>query len=276
MAYAAGATGTALAPVAPVEIDYPSSDGEPLAESYFQLIPLFYAFDALRRRYADREDVFVAADLLIYYRRGTRESVAPDVFVVLGAENRPRHTYLLWQEPKGPDFVLEITSASTREKDQGPKRETYRRLGVREYWQFDPTGDYLRPPLQGLELIGGRYQRLPAEELADGTLRLESKVLELEVRQEAAGLRLYDPVTRSYLLSSAEEQQGRLRAEQRWQMEAAARRQAEAAQSQAEARLHDEAAARRQAEAAQRQAEAAQSQAEARIAALEALLRERG
>ena len=276
MAYAAGATGTALAPVAPVEIDYPSSDGEPLAESYFQLIPLVYAFDALRRHYAHRDDVFVAADLLIYYQRRTKKSVAPDVFVVFGAENRPRHSYLLWQEPKGPDFVLEVTSASTQDKDQGPKRETYRRLGVREYWQFDPTGDYLRPPLQGLELIGGRYQRLPAEELADGTLRLESKVLGLEVRQEAAGLRLYDPVTRSYLLSSAEEQQGRLRAEQRWQMEAAARRQAEAAQSQAEARLHDEAAARRQAEAAQRQAEAAQSQAEARIAALEALLRERG
>ncbi len=276
MAYAAGAPGTALAPVAPVEIEYPSSDGEPLAESYFQLIPLVYAFDALRRHYAHRDDVFVAADLLIYYQRRTRKSVAPDVFVVFGAENRPRHSYLLWQEPKGPDFVLEVTSASTRDKDQGPKRETYRRLGVREYWQYDPTGDYLRPPLQGLELIGGRYQRLPEEELADGTLRLQSEVLGLEVRQEAEGLRLYDPVTRSYLLSSDEEQQGRLRAEQRWQMEAAARRQTEAAQSQAEARLHDEAAARRQAEAAQSRAEAAQRQAEARIAALEAALRERG
>ena len=276
MAYAAGAAGTALAPVAPVEIDYPSSDGEPLAESYFQLIPLFYAFDALRRRYADREDVFVAADLLIYYRRGTRESVAPDVFVVLGAENRPRHSYLLWQEPKGPDFVLEITSASTREKDQGPKRETYRRLGVREYWQFDPTGDYLEPPLQGLELVGGRYQRLPAEKLADGTLRLESKVLGLEVRQEAEELRFYDPVTRSYLLSSEEEQHLRQRAEQRWQraeqrwQRAEDDRQSEAAaRRQAEARLHDEATARRQAEAARRQAEA-------RIAELEAMLRERG
>ena len=276
MAYAAGAAGTALAPVAPVEIEYPSSDGAPLAESYFQLIPLVYAFDALRRHYAHRDDVFVAADLLIYYQRRTRKSVAPDVFVVFGAENRPRHSYLLWQEPKGPDFVLEVTSASTRDKDQGPKRETYRRLGVREYWQYDPTEDYLRPPLQGLELIGGRYRRLPAEELADGTLRLQSKVLGLEVRQEAEGLRLYDPVTRSYLLSSDEEQQGRLRAEQRWQMEAAALRQTEAAQSQAEARLHDEAAARRQAEAAQSRAEAAQRQAEARIAALEAALRERG
>ena len=274
MAYAAGAasagaTGTALAPVAPVEIEYPSSDGKPLAESYFQLIPLVYAFDALRRHYAHRDDVFVAADMLIYYNEGTMDSVAPDVFVVLGAANRPRHSYQLWKEPKGPDFVLEVTSASTQDKDQGPKRETYRELGVREYWQFDPTGDYLRPPLQGLELIGGRYQRLPAEELADGTLRLESKVLGLEVRQEEERLRFYDPATRSYLLSSDEEQQGRQRAEQRWQqaeedrqLEAAARRQAEAAQSQAEARLHDEATARRQ--------------AEARIAALEALLRERG
>ena len=266
MAYAAG---TALAPVAPVEIDYPSSDGEPLAESYFQLIPLFYAFDALRRRYADREDVFVAADLLIYYRRGTRELVAPDVFVVLGAENRPRHSYLLWQEPKGPDFVLEITSASTRDRDQGPKRETYRRLGVREYWQFDPTGDYLEPPLQGLELVGGRYQRLPAEKLADGTLRLESKVLGLEVRQEAEELRFYDPVTRSYLLSSEEEQHLRQRAEQRWQRAEDDRQSEAAARRQAEARLHDEATARRQAEAARRQAEA-------RIAELEAMLLERG
>ena len=114
MAYAAGAAGTALAPVAPVEIEYPSSDGAPLAESYFQLIPLFYAFDALRRHYAHRDDVFVAADMLIYYRRRTKKSVAPDVFVVFGAENRPRHSYLLWQEPKGPDFVLEVTSASTQ------------------------------------------------------------------------------------------------------------------------------------------------------------------
>ena len=208
--------GTALAPVAPVEIDYPSSDGEPVAESSFQLIPLFYAFDALRRRYAGREDVFVAADLLLYYEEGNpAAAVAPDVFVVLGAANHPRHSYQLWKEPKGPDLVLEITSASTRDKDQGPKREIYRRLGVREYWQFDPTGDYLEPPLQGLALIGETYERLPMDELADGALRLVSKVLGLEVRMEAEGLRFYDPATRSYLLSSAEEEQRRLRAEAR-------------------------------------------------------------
>ena len=172
----------------PVEIEYPSSDGERVAESSFQLIPLFYAFDALRRRYAAREDVFVAPVLLLYYQEGNPAArVAPDVFVVLGAENRPRHTYQLWKEPKGPDFVLEITSASTRDRDQGPKRETYRQLGVREYFQYNPTRDYLDPPLQGLELIGGRYEPRPPEELTDGTLRLESKVLGLELREEARG-----------------------------------------------------------------------------------------
>ena len=94
-------------------------------------------------------------------------------------------------------------------------------------------------------------------------------MLALELRQEAERLRFYDPGTPSCLLSSAEEQQGRLR-------EAAARRQAEAAQSQAEARLHDEAAAHRQAEARLHDEAAARRQAEARIAALEALLHERG
>ena len=252
----ARAAGTALAPVAPVEIDYPSTDGEPVAESSFQLIPLVYAFDALQRRYADREDVFVAADLLLYYEEGNpAAAVAPDVFVVLGAANHPRHSYQLWKEPKGPDLVLEITSASTRDRDQGPKRAIYRKLGVREYWQYDPTGDYLEPPLQGLELIGGRYHRLPMEEMDDGTLRLASRVLGLDVRIAAGGLRFYDPVTRSYLLPSADEEKRRLRAEQDLQLEAAAHRQTEA-------RLHREAAARRQ--------------AEARVAELEALLRRRG
>ena len=235
----ARAPGTVLAPVAPVEVDYPSSDGEPVAESSFQLIPLFYAFDALRRRYADRKDVFVAADLLIYYREGSPAAVAPDVFVVFGAANHLRHSYQLWKEPKGPDLVLEITSESTRDKDQGPKREIYRQLGVREYWQYDPTGDYLKPPLQGLELIEGTYQPLPMDELADGTLRLESKVLGLEVREEAEGLRFYDPTARSYLLSSTEEQEQRLRAEQELHLEAAARRRAEARIAELEALLRE-------------------------------------
>ena len=139
-----------------VTAEYPDSDGKPVAESDFQLTVLTYAREALRIHFRAHEDVYVAANLLIYYQEGDdKVRVAPDVFVVLGASSHERSSYLLWQEPKAPDWVLEITSRSTRAEDQGPKRELYRRLGVAEYWQYDPTGDYLSPRLQGLELVAG-------------------------------------------------------------------------------------------------------------------------
>ena len=91
---------------------------------------------------------YVSGNLFIYYREGDPQAVvAPDVFVVLGADSADRSIYRLWEEPKGPDFVLEITSRSTRREDQVSKRELYRSLGVREYWQFDPADDYLELPL---------------------------------------------------------------------------------------------------------------------------------
>ena len=105
-------------------VEYPSSDGKPVAESDFQLTVLTYAREALRTHFRAREDVYVAANLLIYYQEGDVDvRVAPDVFVVVGASSHERSSYLLWQEPKAPDWVLEITSRSTRGEDQGRKRE---------------------------------------------------------------------------------------------------------------------------------------------------------
>ena len=257
--------------LAPAKVHYPSSDGKPMAESDFQRTPLMYAVDRLRRHFRRRRDVYVSGNLLIYYREGVPSAVvSPDVFVVLGAGNQDRSSYLLWKEPKEPDFVLEITSRTTYREDQGRKREVYRTLGVREYWQYDPTGDYLEPPLQGLELSAGEYRRLPERELADGTLALASAVLGLELRLTERGLRFYDPQAGQELPDLEEtdaarerERQGRQAAELRLAQEATARRQ--------------EAAARRQEAAARRQEAAARAAAEARVAELEALLRrERG
>ena len=147
---------------------------------------------------------------------------------------------------RGPDFVLEITSRRTYREDRGPKRELYRSLRVQEYWQYDPTQDYLRPPLQGLELIGEDYQRLPGRELRDGTLALASRVLGLELRLMERGLRFHDPETGQDLQDLAETDAARQRAEQE--------------RAAAETRLAQEAAAR--------------EAAEARVAQLEALLRQ--
>jgi Uma2 family endonuclease len=230
-------------------IHYPSSDGQPVAESDFQLQPLLYAVTTLRTHFQERADVYVAGNMFIYYEEGNPEAVvAPDVFVVLGTTKRDRASYMLWEEPKGPDFVLEITSRSTRTKDQGPKRGTYAFLGVREYFQYDPTHDYLVPALQGARLVTGSSQALLPTTLPDGTLILHSNVPGLDLRLEEGTLRFYDPVTAQKLLSHAEIEQALRAAEQ----------------------------ARRAAEERAGREEAARQAAEARIAALEARLREQG
>jgi hypothetical protein len=216
-----------------------------VAESDFQLKPLIYAVETLRGYFQARDDVYVSGNLFIYYEEGNPKAVvAPDVFVVIGAAKRDRTSYFLWQEPKGPDFVLEITSKSTRSEDQGAKRGIYAFLGVREYVLYDPTGDYLEPPLQGFQLVGDQYQRLPATALAAGGLALHSAVLGLEVRCMPDRLRFYDPATGQTLLSHQEAEQARQQAEQARQQaedqarrEAAARQAAEARVAELEARL---------------------------------------
>ena len=194
-------------PVAvPTTVDYPSSDGQPMAESEFQLIPLVYALTALRTHFHLREGVYVAGDMFLYYEEGNPGAVvAPDVFVVVGAPTHKRHSYKLWEEPKAPDFVLEVTSRSTRKQDQGHKREVYASLGVGEYWLFDPTGDYLAPCLQGFHLHGGEYRPLPSVVMVDGGLSLHSEALGLDVRLDADGeLRFHDPETGEDLPAHAE------------------------------------------------------------------------
>ena len=126
------------------------------------------------------------------------------MFVVLGAPDHKRRSYKVWEEPKGPDFVLEITSHSTRSADQGPKRRIYAEIGVQEYWLFDPTGDWLDPPLEGLRFVADRYVRLPSRTSADGSLSGRSDVLGLDLRAADGRLRLYDPVTGRDLPSSEE------------------------------------------------------------------------
>ena len=254
------------------EIDYPSSDGKPVAESEVHIDALLDARGALYEYFRSHPDVYVAGNLLIYYKKGARDvRVAPDVFVVKGVSKKHKRTsYRLWEEGRVPEFVLEITSQGTRKEDEGRKRELYRAWGVTEYWQYDPLGEYLAPPLRGLELIGGEYERLPDGERADGTQVMRSAVLGLEVRSGAEGLRFRDPVTGEMLYTPSEGYAERQRAERAWQQAEQARQREKQARQAAETSLEREASARQQAEAG-RQA------AEARVAELEALLRrERG
>lgn len=196
------------------EIEYPDTDGLPMAESDFQRQYLTYAVEVLRIHFQDYADVYVSGNLFIYYEQGNPKAVvAPDVFVVFGVAKRDRFSYKLWEENKAPEFVLEITSKSTLSEDQGVKRGVYAFLGIREYFQYDPTGDYLEPQLKGLRLVEGNYLPIPATALSDGSLLLVSEVLGLELRLQAGSLRFYNQVIGEKLLTHQESERARAEAE---------------------------------------------------------------
>ena len=255
---------------------YPCSDGQPMAETELHGACMVYVAQALRRLFETRgrADVYVGSNNFLYYERGNpRAVVSPDVYVVVGARAGLRDTYLLWNEPKGPDFVLEVTSASTRRDDERRKRDVYAALGVSEYFLYDPRAEYLTPALQGFRLREGEYRALPAVTVLPGRgVAVASAVLGLELRdeREAPMLRLRDPETGRDLLTYEEAAEG-----------AAAHRQEATVHRETQVRLEQEAAAHREtqvrleqeAEARQRETEARRA-AEARAAEMEARLRD--
>ena len=229
------------AAVAPRVIEYPSSDGQPMAETPVHRDAMIDAIRVLSRHFAKRPDVYVSGNMLMYYEEGNpRKCVAPDVFVVVGANrDEDRDTYLLWREPKAPDFVLEVTSKSTRRNDQVTKHTLYESLGVAEYFLYDPRAEYLNPPLQGFGLHRGRYVPLEAARLPDGAPALYSEVLGLSLHVRGQALRLHDPVTGEDLLTLEEEATARGEAEARAERETADRRAVEAENAKLRARLRE-------------------------------------
>jgi len=179
-----------------------------MAESDFQRKPLIYAVEALSIYFQNRPDVYVSGNMFIYYEEGNPQAqVAPDVFVAFGVEKRDRPSYFVWKEGKAPDFILEITSKSTASVDQGTKRGLYAYLGVQEYFQYNPTGDYLRPALKGLRLVGENYLPIPETIQSDGTLILKSQVLSLDLRLSNEGFRFHNQETGDKLLTHQESEQ---------------------------------------------------------------------
>ncbi|HEX4963968.1 MAG TPA: Uma2 family endonuclease [Thermoanaerobaculia bacterium] len=250
------------------EIEYPTSDGQPMAESQEHVQAIIELLLGLRQRFAGAPDVWVGANFFLFYEQGNPKAcVSPDVLLARGVVKRYRPNYLLWQE-KPPSLVVEVTSPKTKRKDLGPKKSLYERIGVEEYILFDPLAEYLRPPLQGFRLMRGIYQPIPLE--ADGSLR--SRTTDLWFKREGDLLRLVDVPTGQRILWSEEQKTARVAAE-------AKAASAEAKAASAEARAESEAAkaaseaARAESEAAKAAEESAARQAaEERIRALEAEL----
>src|SRR4028119_1241966 len=222
---------TVLTSLEQEEIQYPSSDGEPMAESDITRDYMTYGVEALKLHFQGRSDVYVSANSFVYYEEGNKAAVvAPDIYVVFGVRKRQRDNYKIWKEAGiSPQFVLEITSETTQDVDQETKPEIYESLGVREYFQYEPSGDYLNPILQGLRLVNNRYEPIPVNNIAFDTLWLYSEVLGLELHLVSGELRFRNPQTGEFLKTYQQSEQARLAAESAFQQSEQARLTAESA-----------------------------------------------
>jgi Uma2 family endonuclease len=230
----------------PRPVAYPESDGKPMAETEVHRDVMIDLILALQGHFEGDETVCVSGNMLMYYVEGNpRKSLAPDVFVALGVGRTQRRIYKVWEEGKGPDLVIEVTSPSTRREDLRGKFAIYRDvLRVREYVLFDPLDEYLKPSLQGFRLDEGRYEPI---DLVDG--RLPSEVVGLRLERDGQQLRLLDPATGHRLPTPREDHEARRAAEREIERLAAEHYEAQRRLRDAEAEIE---ALRQQLEALRR------------------------
>ena len=142
----------------------------------------------------------------------------PDLLIALGVDPVAYYEsngYIIGEQPKPPDFVLEVASHSTGNEDTGPKRLDYEALGISEYWRFDETGEYHKTKLAADRLVNGVYEPITIQELDDGALQGYSTALNLFVRWDHGRLAWYDPATGQHIPTFESEREARLAAEAR-------------------------------------------------------------
>ena len=189
-------------------------------------------------------DTTIVSGELYLVIRPTRNMVGshyPDLLVAFDADParyEANNGYIISEQGKPPDFVLEIASRHTGHIDIDEKREAYAALRIPEYWRFDETGRYHRTRLAGDRLVGDRYQPIDIDELEADVLQGYSNALNLHLRWTNGTLGWHDPETGLHIATFASERAGRIQAEARADQERIARLQAEARAREMEEELH--------------------------------------
>jgi Uma2 family endonuclease len=194
-----GPPGSDLLPFPVDEIVYPDSDGEPMGETEPHVRVIMDLFHTLDELFQPQAEVFVICNMLLFYERGNAAAFkSPDVMVVKGVDTSEyRRSFKIWEENAVPCVVFEMTSEKTRREDEEAKPRLYARLGIAEYFLFDPLGDYLSPQFQGYRLTNGVYTPLVPD--ADGGL--VSLELGLRLVPDGIYLRLFNAATNRPILS---------------------------------------------------------------------------
>jgi len=226
---------TVLPATQSIEVFYPSSDGEPLAETYIHLYAILITLEVLKQ-YLEGRQATVLADQFLYYAQGLPKlRVAPDVMVIFDVAPGGRDNYKIWEEGQVPAVIFEVTSPGTKEQDQGFKKTLYEQLEVQEYWLFDPRGEWIEEQLRGFRLHRGQYEPITDGRSEPLQLRLQVEDQLIAFYREDNGEKLLIPGELKQALQA--EQQARQQAEAQAQQERQRAEQAELQVRQLQQRL---------------------------------------
>ena len=154
-------------------IHYPSGDGQPIAETFDHVYAIFNTIELLRL-YLQHEQACILGNQFLYYEEGSpTKRCAPDVMVIFGVEPGSRDNYKIWEEGQTPRVAFEMTSPGTKKEDEGFKKTLYAEIGISEYWQFDPKGQWIKEKLRGFRLVNGEYVPIVNGQSLGLGLRLE-------------------------------------------------------------------------------------------------------
>jgi Uma2 family endonuclease len=161
---------------------------------------MIYIDNVLERRYSGQrfsgQGVYLGSDMLVYYVEGDpRKYLVPDNFVAFGCQPGYRRVYKTWEDPP-PSVVFEVSSNSTKTKDQTVKPETYIRVGVREIILFDPLGE-MQPALQGIRIVDKKLVKIEPDKRG----AIESQELDVLLWLEEGNLVLAECASGERLLS---------------------------------------------------------------------------
>jgi len=154
-------------------IYYPCGDGQPVAETFDHLYAILITIEVLRL-YLQHKQACILGNQFLYYEEGSStKRCAPDVMVIFGVAPGSRDNYKIWEERQIPRVAFEMTSPSTKKEDEGFKKNLYTEIGISEYWQFDPKGQWIKEKLRGFWLADGQYEPIVNDQSLGLGLRLE-------------------------------------------------------------------------------------------------------
>ena len=170
-----------------------------MGETAFHIKLIINLFQMLETYFLSKTDVCIIADMMFYYEEDNpQKCISPDVMVVKGVDNYSRRVFKLWEE-NVPEVVFEISSRKTWRDDLQKKFFLYQKLGVKEYYIFDPEYKCLPETLLAYHLKGSVFKPIKVKKN-----RVFSPSLNLEIVDTGKTLRLYNPETHGFLPTMAE------------------------------------------------------------------------